>query len=103
MAPFNVRCLSSPEASLCCGEPGEKEKDSARGTMGKGKREERPLPYDVRFSGRICGSVVVAKPADYLDAFERTHRAPNYGILDSSPIPQGLCFHRDNFDPILTR
>ena len=39
--------------------------------MGKGKREERPLPYDVRFSGRICGSVVLAKPADHLDAFKR--------------------------------
>ena len=71
MAPFNVMSLSSAEASLCCGEAGEKEKDSARGTMGRGKREERPLPYDVRFSGRICGSVVLAKPADYLDAFER--------------------------------
>ena len=71
MAPFNLMSLSSLEASLCCGEPGEKEKDSARGTMGKGKREERPLPYDVRFYGRICGSVVLAKPADYLDAFER--------------------------------
>ena len=38
-----------------------------------------------------------------LFALEDTHRAPNYGILDSAPIPQGLCFHRDNFDPILTR
>ena len=28
--------------SLCCGEAGEKEKESARGTMGRGKREERP-------------------------------------------------------------
>ena len=71
MAPFNVMSLSSLEASLCCGEAEEKGKDSARGTMGKGKREERPLPYDVRFSGRICGSVVLAKPADHLDAFER--------------------------------
>ena len=71
MATFNVMSLSSPEASLCCGEAGKKEKDSARGTMGKGKREESPLPYDLRFSGRICGSVVLAKPADYLDAFER--------------------------------
>ena len=38
--------------------------------MGRGKREERPLPYNVQFSGWICGSVVLAKPADYLDAFE---------------------------------
>ena len=36
-----------------------------------GKGEERPLPYNVRFSGWICGSVVLAKPADYLDACER--------------------------------
>ena len=71
MASFNVMSLSSPDASLCCGEARKKEKDSARGTMGKGKREESPLPYDLRFSGRICGSVVLAKPADYLDAFER--------------------------------
>ena len=35
-----------------------------------GKREERPLPYNVRFSGQICGSVVLAKPADYLGVFE---------------------------------
>ena len=27
---------------MCCGEAGEKEKESARGTMGRGKREERP-------------------------------------------------------------
>ena len=38
-----------------------------------------------------------------LFALEDTHRAPNYGILDSAPIPQGLCFHWDNFDPIFTR
>ena len=35
-----------------------------------GKGEERPLSYNVRFSGRIFGSVVLAKPANYLDAFE---------------------------------
>ena len=35
-----------------------------------GKREERPLPYNVPFSGLICGSVVLAKPANYLDDFE---------------------------------
>ena len=28
-----------------------------------------------------------------LFALEDTHRAPNYGILDCAPIPQGLCFH----------
>ena len=56
---------------MCCRETGENEKRSARGTMGRGKREKRPLRYNVRFSGRICGSVVLALPADYLDAFER--------------------------------
>ena len=35
-----------------------------------GKREERPIPYNVQFSGQICGSVVLAKPADYLNVFE---------------------------------
>ena len=30
---------------MCCGQAGEKEKESMRGTMGRGKREERlPLP-----------------------------------------------------------
>ena len=48
------------EASLCRREAGEKEKESARGVMGREKREERPLPYNVRLSGRICGSVVLA-------------------------------------------
>ena len=51
MAPFNVMSLSSLEASLCCREAEEKEKDSARGTMGKGKREERPLCH------MMCGSL----------------------------------------------
>ena len=55
---------------MCCGEAWEKEKESTWGMMGRGKREERPLPYNVQFSGWICGSVVLAKPADYLDAFE---------------------------------
>ena len=52
--------LSPPaaEAFLYRREAREKEKESARGMMGRGKREER------RFSGRICGSVVWAKPVD---------------------------------------
>ena len=41
--------LSSAEASLCCRGTGEKEKESARGTMGRGKKEERPLPYNYSF------------------------------------------------------
>ena len=39
--------------------------------MGRGKREKRPLPYNVPFSGLICGSMVLAKPTEYLVAFER--------------------------------
>ena len=62
--------LSSAEASLYCGEAGEKEKESARGTMGRGKREERPLPYNVRFSGQICGSLTMAEAGEDLADFE---------------------------------
>ena len=40
-----TNALSSAEASLYCGEAGEKEKESARGTMGRGKREERLPPF----------------------------------------------------------
>ena len=43
---------------------------SARGTLGRGKKERRPLPDFVRFSGRICGSVLMANPPDDLDDFE---------------------------------
>ena len=48
---------------------GERKRERT-GHDGKREGEERPLPYNVRFTGRICGSVVLAKPADYLDAFE---------------------------------
>ena len=47
-ASFQIRSpggLSSAEASLCYGEAGEKEKESVRGTMGRGKREERLSPF----------------------------------------------------------
>ena len=40
---FEFAPLSSAEASLCCGEAGEKEKERALGMMGRGKREE-PFP-----------------------------------------------------------
>ena len=51
--------------------PGEREKNgSARGMPGRGKREERPLPYFVRLAGQICGSVVMAVPGDELDDFD---------------------------------
>ena len=39
---YTTTPLSSAEASLYCGEAGEKEKESARGTIGRGKREETP-------------------------------------------------------------
>ena len=41
--------LSSTEDSLCCRGTGEKEKESARGTMGRGKKEEKPLPHNYSF------------------------------------------------------
>ena len=37
---YTTTPLSSAEASFYCGEAGEKEKESARGTIGRGKREE---------------------------------------------------------------
>ena len=37
---------------LCCGEAGEKEKESARGTMGRGKREDILMGIP---SGSLCG------------------------------------------------
>ena len=40
----NRPTLSSAEAFLCRREAGEKEKESARGMMGRGKKEERPFP-----------------------------------------------------------
>lgn len=40
--------FSSSEASLCRGETGEKEKESARDTMGRRKREDR------FFTGSLC-------------------------------------------------
>ena len=39
--------LPSSEACLCCGEAGEKEKESARGTMGRGKREQRIFAFSL--------------------------------------------------------
>ena len=66
----HLQLLKSKSKSLSSAEASEKEEESARGTMGRGKREERPLPYNLRFSsGRICGSVVLAKPADYFGCF----------------------------------
>ena len=62
--------VSYAESSLCCGEAGKKKKESARGTMGRGKREEMPRPYNGRFSCRICGSVVLASPGNHLDALK---------------------------------
>ena len=39
-------CLSPPQRPLCVvGRSGEKEKESARGTMGRGKREEKLPPF----------------------------------------------------------
>ena len=67
-------CLSPPpQAALCCGQAGEKEKESARGMMERGKRGRKrgsrlfPLPMVPRalsifsiidiFIGMPCGSI----------------------------------------------
>ena len=54
------RSLSTTEASLCYREAGRKKKEVRGARWEREKREERPLPYNVRLSGRICGSVVLA-------------------------------------------
>ena len=77
--------LPSAETSLCCGEAGEKEKRERAGHDGKGEGEKRPLPHNVRFTGRICSSVVLAKPADYLDAFEDCCKDNAFSFFPSSP------------------
>ena len=69
---------------MCCGRLGRKKK-RARGARWEGEGEERPLPYNVRFTGRICGSVVLAKPADYLDAFEDCCKDNAFSLFPSSP------------------
>ena len=43
-----ITTLSSPEASLCREEAGEKEKERAWGTKRKGEGEERPFPSSHR-------------------------------------------------------
>jgi len=48
-------------------EAGKREKNKPQGMLGRDKRERRPLPDFVRFSGRICSSVVLAKPDDDFD------------------------------------
>ena len=46
---------------------GEEEKKTRRERW---EWEARPLPYNVRFSGSICGFVVLAKQGECLDDFE---------------------------------
>ena len=59
--------LSPPQGPLCVvGRLGRNTKE-ARGARWEGGREKRGLCHIVWG----CGSVVLAKPADYLDAFER--------------------------------
>ena len=63
---------------------GERKRERA-GHDGKGGGEKRPLPHNVRFTGRICSSVVLAKPADYLDAFEDCCKDNAFSFFPSSP------------------
>ena len=53
---------------------GREKNGSARGMRGRGKREERPLPYFVRLASQICGSVVMVVPGDELDDFDRAFK-----------------------------
>ena len=47
----------------------------------EGVREmRRPLPYNVRFSGRICGSVVMAEPEENLKDFECSFKDPSIEV-----------------------
>ena len=52
--------LSSAKLSLCRRGAGEKEKESARGTMGRGKREERPFPSSHRPLGAFYFPICTA-------------------------------------------
>ena len=63
---------------------GERKRERT-GHDGKREGEERPLPHNVRFTGRICGSVVLAKPTDYLDAFEDCCKDNAFSLFPSSP------------------
>ena len=63
---------------------GERKRERA-GHDGKGEGEKRTLPHNVRFTDRICSSVVLAKPADYLDAFEDCCKDNAFSFFPSSP------------------
>ena len=44
---------------------------NARVGRWEGVREQRrPLPYNVRFSGRNCGSLAMAEPKEQLEDFD---------------------------------
>ena len=72
-SPRPTSNLSSPNLSplqrcLCVvGMAGEKKRKNGRGKMGM---ESEASPCNVRFSGEICGFVVLAKRGDCLDDFE---------------------------------
>ena len=68
----------------------EERKRERAGHDGKGEGEKRPLPHNVRFTGRICSSVVLAKPADYLDAFEDCCKDNAFSLFPSSIVPRAL-------------
>ena len=63
--PLCAPSVPSAEASLCFGEAGEKEKESAQGTMGRGGREERP---------------------------SSSHRAPVLGLCDKKVLFHLRCY-----------
>ena len=81
--------LSSAKPSLCRRGAGEKEKESARGTMGRGKREERHFPSSHRplgaFYFSICTAIFFFEiPSGSLCGGERVFRSSQKTTLPNS-------------------
>ena len=58
---------------MCCGKAGEKERESARGTMGRGKREERLPPFP---SSHFPLRALISNFFDYCYFYRDTQREP---------------------------
>ena len=68
---FALLSLSSSEASLCRGEAGERERESALGTMGRRKREESSRLFPLPFVPRALSIFL-----DYCYCYRDTQREP---------------------------
>ena len=70
----HLQLLKSKSKSLSSAEASEKEEESARGTMGRGKKEERPLPHNIMCGSALAGFAVLwfwLNQPTILDGFER--------------------------------